>query len=154
MNVQLGRIRKDRTLQKWYTILAFFCRGWDKPQTKGMWGHAWDLNRHFLNTWLKCYCCTRLVCVENIVLHKTSIKVTGVACNVQTEVWSWYLFMMYNQTLQQTEKYIYIYILPTKCTGLIFWHVSAIESSHLLGVKVKVKQSRYRPGVAQRVPGS
>ena len=25
---------------------------------------------------------------------------------------------------------------------------------HMSGVKVKVKQSRYRPGVAQRVPGS
>jgi hypothetical protein len=70
MNVQLGRIRKDRTLQKWYTLLVFSSRGWDKPQTKGMWWCAWDLNRHLLNTWLKCYCYTRLVCVENIVLHK------------------------------------------------------------------------------------
>jgi hypothetical protein len=114
MNVQLGRIRKDRTLQKWYTTLAFFCRGWDKPQTKGMWGRAWDLNRHQLNTWLKCYCFTRLVCVENIVLHKISIKVAGVACSVQTEVWSWYLFMMYNQTMQQTGKKK---LLTTNCTS-------------------------------------
>ena len=33
-------------------------------------------------------------------------------------------------------------------------HVSAISVGHLQVVKVKVKQSRYRSGVAQRVPGS
>jgi F420-0:gamma-glutamyl ligase-like protein len=31
---------------------------------------------------------------------------------------------------------------------------SAVLYVYLYGKKVKVKQSRYRPGVAQRVPGS
>ena len=38
---------------------------------------------------------------------------------------------------------------------LYFRHIKTGKNGHHeLHVKVKVKQSRYRPGVAQRVPGS
>ena len=33
-------------------------------------------------------------------------------------------------------------------------HLVIIAKNHIYKVYVKVKQSRYRPGVAQRVPGS
>jgi hypothetical protein len=112
MNVQLGRIWKDMTSQKRYTILVFSCRGWDKPQTKGLWRRAWDLNRPLLNTWLKCYCYTRLVCVQNIVLHKISIKVTGVACSAQTEV-----IIIYVHDVQSTNATNWKKLLPTNCTS-------------------------------------
>jgi hypothetical protein len=39
-----------------------------------------------------------------------------------------------------------------KCSAK--WAVQVKRSQEACKVKVKVKQSRYRPGVAQRVPGS
>jgi hypothetical protein len=70
----IGKDPERQDMQKWHSILVFCCRGWETTQTKGMWRHAWDLKRHLLNTWLKCYSYTRLVCVENIVLHKIHLK--------------------------------------------------------------------------------
>jgi len=103
-------------------------------KTKGMWWHSWALNRHLLNTLQKGYFYNRLVCVENIVLHKLSIKVTGVACSVQIEVWSWYLFMMAIKQCNKQKQIITNKMHQSKYIRLLLWHVSAIDSSHLLGV--------------------
>jgi hypothetical protein len=54
----------------------------------------------------------------------------------------------------------FVYVETTRCTKNLICLVpsilmlSSVDSNKCRHIKKRVKQSRYRPGVAQRVPGS